>query len=608
VETLERLLVTIEGSSELLRQELKKAGVDAGSWARDTEQKVGSVDNRLAKLGSTLRSALGALGVGFSVGALVNFTRSAIQAADAVGETARAAGFSAERFQRLQFVFRQNGVAAQEFDSAMRSANTRLGQFITTGAGPAAKAIEELGLKQRIANGEIRTNEQFVEAIIEALGKVKNSAERAALAAAFFGREAGAKLQDTLGRGTEAINAAAEAATGIFTDETVRQADALGDAWERIASAAGNFFKSAAVQGTFDLARLFGIDEAVKQFDLLESQLARLEHRRAVAAANERSGLGVVRSSASFDAEIAAIKAELEYQRLINTPFIQSRPTVPPETAEQRRQREQLAELTGITVTARRISSANDLREQRRRLGLRELNLGSVGLQEITVGAQRAGSADELAARRRASQDSLGMASTENLDRFVRGMREYGEATEQARERQQRLADAIAASFESRGMEALMNGNIREGIRGFAKDLLELVIRIAILQPLAEKLAATLANIGQGRDKKDGKSGLIDIFGSLFSGQGFAGGGRPPVGKASIVGENGPELWVPDVPGRIVAAAQTRMAMAGGPAIEQHFHVQAGLPPQWESQLRGVTQIAATAAFEAVSSRLGGRR
>ena len=41
-------------------------------------------------------------------------------------------------------------------------------------------------------------------------------------------------------------------------------------------------------------------------------------------------------------------------------------------------------------------------------------------------------------------------------------------------------------------------------------------------------------------------------FGSIPSGFKFANGGRPPVGKASLVGERGPELFVPDRAGTIV--------------------------------------------------------
>ena len=43
------------------------------------------------------------------------------------------------------------------------------------------------------------------------------------------------------------------------------------------------------------------------------------------------------------------------------------------------------------------------------------------------------------------------------------------------------------------------------------------------------------------------------IFGGPFAKlPGFANGGRPPVGKASIVGEKGPELFVPTSAGTII--------------------------------------------------------
>lgn len=41
----------------------------------------------------------------------------------------------------------------------------------------------------------------------------------------------------------------------------------------------------------------------------------------------------------------------------------------------------------------------------------------------------------------------------------------------------------------------------------------------------------------------------------------FADGGRPPMGTPSIVGENGPELFVPDGPGTILSNSQSRDAM-----------------------------------------------
>lgn len=54
---------------------------------------------------------------------------------------------------------------------------------------------------------------------------------------------------------------------------------------------------------------------------------------------------------------------------------------------------------------------------------------------------------------------------------------------------------------------------------------------------------------------------------------GFAKGGRPPVGKPSIVGEEGPEMFVPDKAGTIMPHRMTEMMMkAGKPKKRRQSH------------------------------------
>ena len=71
---------------------------------------------------------------------------------------------------------------------------------------------------------------------------------------------------------------------------------------------------------------------------------------------------------------------------------------------------------------------------------------------------------------------------------------------------------------------------------------------------LSESLSGILKQLGKmflskgiGNFSKDGKggSGLLGLLP-------FADGGRPPVGKPSIVGERGPELFVPRSSGTII--------------------------------------------------------
>lgn len=75
------------------------------------------------------------------------------------------------------------------------------------------------------------------------------------------------------------------------------------------------------------------------------------------------------------------------------------------------------------------------------------------------------------------------------------------------------------------------------------KDLLKIELR-------AQAAMAMSAFKGAG-----GAGGILSSLGSFFGGF-FAEGGQPPVGKPSIVGENGPELFIPKSSGTVVPNGQ----------------------------------------------------
>jgi hypothetical protein len=114
-----------------------------------------------------------------------------------------------------------------------------------------------------------------------------------------------------------------------------------------------------------------------------------------------------------------------------------------------------------------------------------------------------------------------------------------------------------------------------EVLKGLIQDLLRIAVRKLFLAPLTSGFSAFL--------------------------EGKASGGPVSAGTPYMVGEEGPEMFVPRSSGNIIPNG-------GGLTIQQAFHVQAGLPPQWQQQMATVTQIAAGAAHEAVSRQLAGRR
>ena len=110
---------------------------------------------------------------------------------------------------------------------------------------------------------------------------------------------------------------------------------------------------------------------------------------------------------------------------------------------------------------------------------------------------------------------------------------------------QAELAEKIRDAWEDITNE--ITGSIKDGIKGLIKgtstwaDMLNNVADKFLDMALNQAFYGSI--LGSGGPKGGG------IFGALGL---FADGGRPPVGKPSIVGEKGPELFVPSSSGRIV--------------------------------------------------------
>ena len=97
-----------------------------------------------------------------------------------------------------------------------------------------------------------------------------------------------------------------------------------------------------------------------------------------------------------------------------------------------------------------------------------------------------------------------------------------------------RVGDSIATNIRDSLVEAVKGTKtLGEMATSILNDIADSFLRIGITQALK-----------------------ATPFGGFFSGLGFADGGRPPVGKASVVGERGPELFVPSVGGKIISNDQ----------------------------------------------------
>ena len=130
------------------------------------------------------------------------------------------------------------------------------------------------------------------------------------------------------------------------------------------------------------------------------------------------------------------------------------------------------------------------------------------------------------------------------------------------------FSDGFVNLFDKQTKFVEINGEMVEVTMSFGEKFGNFVsdFLIGITKMIAKTaiLAGLLSLVGLGNVVGGPVSGFKGIFKSLLGGgiMGFADGGRPPVGKMSLVGERGPELFVPGSSGTIIP----NHALGGGGA------------------------------------------
>lgn len=156
-------------------------------------------------------------------------------------------------------------------------------------------------------------------------------------------------------------------------------------------------------------------------------------------------------------------------------------------------------------------------------------------------------------------------------------LRDRAQQLRQELDRIKSASEEIGLTFASAFEDAIVQAkSLRDIVQGLLQDILRILVRKAFTEPLA------------------------DFVGGLFDGKAM--GGPVAAGTPYVVGEQGPEVFVPAASGRIVPNHK----LGGGVTVIQHNQI--GLPPQWQAQLMTATQMAAAVAKESMSRELGGRR
>jgi len=131
-----------------------------------------------------------------------------------------------------------------------------------------------------------------------------------------------------------------------------------------------------------------------------------------------------------------------------------------------------------------------------------------------------------------------------------------------------KASDQLAKSLSSTFVDGIMNGKKFGVIMGdLGKEIEKVVLQLLIMAPLESALKSMLGGF---------TGGITSLFGgsTIPAIPGHAAGGYAPAGQLSMVGEQGPELFIPETSGTIISNSQLKQG--GSNSGTYHFNYSFG--------------------------------
>ncbi len=520
----------------------------------------------IGKLAAGVGKSLAKLAIGITatVGAVSLVVNKYAEMLDKIGKTSEKLGISPDFLQQMRFAAEQTGVKVEALDMGLQRFSRRVAEA-AKGTGEAKQALSDLGIQLKNNDGSLRSTKSVLFDVADAIQKTKDENEKIRLSFKFFDSE-GVALVNTLRDGAAGLREFFQEAEnlGIIIDDiTIDSASKFVDSINRIKKQI--FALGSGIIGAFlpvlekfgnslseKMSLLRGEDGTFKDFGVLLSV-----HVLSKLADLVRALGGWLDSLEEF---FNTVKNEII---LLGVAVLQVMESFGQDTfAQQTRLLNLMYQATGKAGT--RFNELALIIEQ--------------FAQDIIVANQ---GSEDLNNTLEKVNKNLSLSSIRFKD-FAEGFKDALNESKNKLENFEDLGKKVAKTLEDGLTEAFMNiadglNSLKDTFTNIMNIILEHLIRIHIALPIAEGIS--------GMFKADG---------------GSVTGGRP-----YIVGERGPELFVPGRTGTIVANDQMG---ASGVVINQSISFSTGLVPTVKAEVQKMLpQIAeVTKAAVAESSMRGG--
>lgn len=529
-----------------------------------TREAFRSVQSNISGLTGSLKSIAGPIAAAFSVAAIGAFAKSVIDTADALGDLSEQTGITVKELSALGNAAQFNGSSAEEFNQAIVKFQKSLAEA-QSGTGAQSDALKTLGISVKNADGSFKDTLKVFYEFSDAMSVTEEGTVKTAVAQDLLGRS-GTKLIPVLNQGSEAL----KTFQATFDDDFAKRAGEFNDNLDKM----GKTFQSLAVTITGPVISAFN-----NFVERMRSGMT-VNQQRELAAQNElfnslESNIGKAADATTKIARVQVNSAKAaqdqakEIERLIalskgysdNIDRMAEKEATAQKGAEERAKRAASIQEMIRTPTekyAEALREVNDLQREFR-LTSDEAALASDKLRENFFGLQEGVSMAGI------SMDDIGRNAFQTLENGILGLM-TGTTS---------LKDAF-----------------RDMATSIVNDLLRMYIRYQITKPLFDALFGA----------PSGSVAPITVATDL---QPRAIGGSVSSGAPYMVGERGPEMFIPNKSGAIVP--NDKMG-GGGTNIVQNINISTGVSQTVRTEIMAMLPriTEATKAAVADSKRRGG--
>mgnify|MGYP000116383717 CR=1 FL=1 len=549
--------------------------------AESAQRSSGDITGAMGKI----QAALGSIGVGLSVAALGASIQQTTALGDELYKMSQRVGVSVENLSTLRYALDLGGISAADMNAGLIKLNKKLGEA-GSGSEEAAKYLKQFGIEAAdIKNGTLSADEAL-KRIADRFASSPDGINKTTQSLELLGKAGGTWIP-VLNGGREALEGLQTEAEKLglkMSTETARRMESFNDQLRTLQFATegakialvSDFLpaiegitkamRDATVEGGKFAGLMAGLRTALTGTDqykndkrLVELTEKKLQLENDIAGARKQgNGVRVL----TFGAELGRVEAELK-TTLTYRKSLEETAAVEVAAAKQRDSlKNNGRQLEGVRGAGAAVKAAKDRTSEFER----EARLMVEGEQAAIDDINGAWKAWEEQQTKESEETTKALAEQwkqvfaeidAEQERAIDGGRKYLDALKDDTKDATKFARDLGLTFSSAFEQAVIDGGkFSDVLKGLAKDVQRIFLRKSVTEPLADGLTGAFKNIfgSGGPEQLAGPTGG-GLFDDALKFMGFrADGGPVTAGGAYVVGERGPELFIPRNSGAIVAS------------------------------------------------------